>query len=90
MKKEISPGAVIGIAAVALAIAGGLGFMWFQKATGDAPVSQEQIDRERKATEDRYKGMGVQTSPSTAGTPPTAGTNPEADARSQYPGGSGR
>lgn len=90
MKKEISSGAMIGIAAVALALIGGLGFMWFQRTTGDVPVSQEQIDRERKATEDRYKGMGVQTAPSNAGTPPTAGTNPEADARAQYPGGSGR
>lgn len=84
MKKELSSGAMIGIAAIAVAIIGGLGFMWFQKASGAPPVSQEQIDREYKATQDRYKGMGVQTQGS--GTP-APGSSPEADARAQYPGG---
>lgn len=90
MKKEIPSGILFAVAAAALVIAAGLGFMWMQKATGDAPVSQEQLQRELKATQDRYKGMGVQTQPSGSGTPPTAGTNPEADARSRYPGGSGQ
>lgn len=84
MKKELSSGAILGIAGVAIAIIGGLGFMWFQKAGGDQPVSQEQIDREYKATQDRYKGMGVQTQ---GGGTPTPGSSPEADARSQFPGG---
>lgn len=83
-------GVIVGVIAVVAVIAIGYGFVWFQGATGDKPVSQEQMQRELKATEDRYKGMGVQTAPSTAGSPPTAGTNPEADARSRYPGGSGR
>lgn len=90
MKKEIPTGVLVAVAAAALVIAGGLGFMWMQKATGDQPVSQDQIQRELKATEDRYKGMGVQTTPSATGAPPTTGTNPEADARSRYPGGSGQ
>lgn len=90
MKKEIPTGVLVAVAVAALVIAGGLGFMWMQKATGEQPVSQDQMQRELKATQDRYKGMGVQTPASGSGSPPTAGTNPEADARSRYPGGAGQ
>lgn len=87
MKKELSPGAIIGIAAVAVLLLAGFGFFYMNNASGaaeDKAIEKVLADSAKKEYGGyTNQGNANEAAPAQSG-PPGSG---EGDAQAAYPGG---
>lgn len=89
MKKELNNGTVVLVAAVALAVIVGLGFVWMNRATSSSTANDAQLEKmhaeQAKSEYGRYTNPGEsQAGTAPGGGPPVSG---EGAAQAQYPGG---
>lgn len=90
MKKQLSPATLAIIIGAVLVVALGLGFTWFQGATGGGPedpaLLQKQLEFEqsKRPAVDPNAGTNAQPAPTTGYSP---GRGAELDARKQTSGG---
>ncbi|HRF59613.1 MAG TPA: hypothetical protein PLH94_06815 [Fimbriimonadaceae bacterium] len=89
MKKDLSNGTVVLVAAVALVVIVGLGFVWMNRATSSSSANDAQL--EKMHSEQAQSEYGRYTNPDAgqSGTAPTGGppVSGEGAAQAQFPAG---
>lgn len=93
MKKDIPTPVIVGLIAVIVLIVGGIGFAWFQGATGSAPEDPALVQKQLEAEVAKRPGGGGAAGANQGGTTDpsaTAGFSPgrggEMEARQQTGG----